>query len=1049
MVIRHMLVLAGILAFWSAAPAAAWEAAFHKEGANGWFRLTVPPSELADCSAVEVNPEPSDGMLFQVTTGSSRQDLRSSRAQIIACRQNMRVLQGASEMYGMDHEKPFTGSDQEYIDTLYKNKYLYSRISGPSGRCRYRFVTDSHGSKTVRCDAHGTIEPEADEREQIRKADEESLLETPSLLVFGRCRGAGPARLRLHDRRDGRLLREITLEIPANTVTDDPRVRDDWFDTWKRRMIVLERQTPADSLFSYLARQVPLRLGLIRDEPEQDRVPIFRRRDTPDADLYSLTTGALAIQEALQLDRMSRPPASATVADQADPITVLSGPEIKSHPYETMLSGREPRGVQLDRLVPAEFYACHFSNINSQIAFGDLLDQWGTSLLHTLQAAAHDARVKEKLLDQLCLETSELTRLFGDRVIADLTICGADPFLHEGTDLSVLFTVKNRALFDMMAQKRFAAAHERFPQAREERLDFDGIQVFALTTPDRHLHSFSCMLDGVSVYSNSNAAIGRIIAVWRGRHPSLAQAADYRYMRTVFPHDPATEDVFLYLSDAHIRQLVGPVWKIARRRQLHCIGSLRLLQNAITLYADEHPGKTPALADLVADNCMKASYLFCPEGGTFTLASDTLEPACSFHGRLRYLQPIIERPPSRVTKEEISEYKTFVDSYKQYWRRFFDPVGIRGRLATDGISLETCILPLVENSLYDGFKTMCGGTPASLDLPIHPKTIGLLAGKLNGDGVNTLTSGWDETIRQLIAGSTLTKDEFLRAIGPGFVLGLVDGDLRFEFMQDTSGLLMIDMARDPARAALAGVFLYSLNLPVFSVVQVRDETLAARFLREFLDQLVRHSMGSESRFSDGLRLRTYETSLGTGKPSYHTLELGLFVVRFRFFFAIHDGALLISTQRGVLERMLNGPVERLQTTANLEFRLRYKAFDRISEATRLGWQEQVREACLNNLGSLYALSRLRGIPLESWSDESLRINGYVPFCPEGGVYRDEPGHGGIICSIHGTPEKSRQPESADTAQPLNRFVDSLEELIASLEFTPEGIFTRTTIRRKQ
>ncbi len=1048
MALRSILVLAGILALWSAGPAAAWEAAFHKEGANGWFRLTVPHEELAGCSAADVVSEPADRSLFQVTIGSSRLGLRSSRAQDVACRQNMRILLGASEMYEMDHAKPFAGPDQEYLEILYKEKYLSARITGPSGRCRYRFVTDSHGAKTVRCDAHGPIDPDANDLERLRKAKEESLQEKPALLVFGRCRAAGPARLRLHDRRDGRLVREITLEVPATDVSDDPRVRDDWFDSWKRHMTVLGRQTPADSLFSFLARQVPSRLGLVRDEPERHRPTLFGRRDTPDADLYSLTTGALAIQEALQLDRMNRPPASATVDDQTEPITVLSGPDIESHPYETMIAGREPAIPPLDRLVPSEFYSCHFSDINRQIAFGDLLDQWGTSLLHTLQAAAHDARVKEKLLDQLCLETSELTRLFGDQVIADLTVCGADPFLHEGTDLSVLFTVKNRALFDMMAQKRFAAARERFPQAREERREVDGVSVFALTTPDRHLHSFSCVLGEVSVYSNSAAAIERIIAVWRGRRPSLAQSADYRYMRTVFPHDPTREDVFLYLSDAHIRHLVDPVWKIARRRQLHCISSLRLLQNAVTLHADEHPGELPTLTDLVADGCLKESYLSCPDGGTFTLASDTAEPVCSFHGRLRYLRPIVDRPPNRVTKEEVTEYKGFVDSYKRYWRRFFDPVGIRGRLATDSIALETCILPLVENSLYDGFKTMCGGAPASIDLPIHPGTIGLLTGKLNGEGVSELTSGWDETINSLVAGSTLTKDEFLRAIGPALVLGLVDGDLRFEFMQDTSGFLMIDMARDPGRAAVAGVLLYSLNLPVFGVVQVRDEPLAARFLREFLDQLVRYSMSDESRFSSGLRLRTYETSLGTGKPAFHTLELGLFVVRFRFFFAVHGGALLVSTQRSVIERMLNGPVDRLKTSANLEFRLRYKAFDRISEATRLGWQEQVREACLNNLGSLHALSRLRGIPPDRWNDESLRINGYVPFCPEGGAYRDEPGRGGIVCPVHGTPEYPRQPESADATQPLNRFVDSLEELTASLEFTPEGLFTRTTIRRK-
>ncbi len=1020
-------------------------AVFFKEGTNGWFRLTLSQDELGGCSTAEIAPEPVDHTLFQVTTDSSRENILSLRAQDAVCRQNMRVLQNASEMYAMDHLTPFTGPDTEYMEILYKEKYINSRIKPPTSRCRYRFPPGHDGSRMIRCDAHGSLDPDVAERERLEKAREESLRSKPVLLVFGRCRGAGPARLRLHNRRDGRLVKEITLDIPAGSGGDDARIKEDWFDAWNRRMVLLGRQTPADSLYPYLALQVPRRLGILHDEPDRSR-QIFRQ-NPPAADLYSLTTGALAIQEALQLDRMNRPSGAASGTAQTDSITVLHGPEIKSHPYEKMIAGRQCRTLPLDRLIPAEFYACHFSDINRQIAFGDLLDQWGTSLLHTLQAAAHDARVKEKLLEQLCLETSELTRLFGDQVIADLTICGADPFLHEGTDLSVLFTIKNQALFDVMAGKRFAGARERFPQAREEHLTIDGVPVFELTTSDRHLHSFSCSLDGVSVYSNSVAALERIVATWRGHHPALAQAADYRYMRTIFPPDPAQEDLFLYLSDAHIRQLVGPAWKIARRRQLLCISGLRLLQNAITLYTDENPGKTPTLEGIIADGCLKAQYLSCPEGGTYTLAAGDAEPVCSFHGRLRYLRPIIERVPDRVSREEITEYTAFVDSYRRYWRRFFDPVGIRGHLASDGVEIETCILPLVENSLYDGFKMMCGGEPAAMDLPIPPKTIGLLAGKLNSGGIGKMTSDWDQTIHQLIAGSTLTKDEFLRALGPGFVLGLVDGDLRFEFMQDTSGFLMTDMSRDPARAVMAGTLLYSLNLPLFGVVQVRDDMLAARFLREFLDQLVRHSMGSESRFSRGVRLRTYETSIAPEGPRYHTLEVGFFVVRFRFFFAVHNGAMLISTQRGVLEQMLSGPNDRLQTSANLEFRLRYRAFDRISEVTRLDWQEQVREACLNNLGSLQALSRLRGIPRERWAEESLRVNGYVPFCPEGGEYRDDSGQGAVTCSIHGHPEAPRQPRSADSRQPLNRFVDSLEELRASLRFTPEGIFTRTTIKR--
>ena len=70
------------------------------------------------------------------------------------------------------------------------------------------------------------------------------------------------------------------------------------------------------------------------------------------------------------------------------------------------------------------------------------------------------------------------------------------------------------------------------------------------------------------VYSNSPAGLRRVVDAHQGRLKSLAEALDFRYMRTVFPADAEKEDGFVFLSDPFIRQLVGPASKIKEKRRL-------------------------------------------------------------------------------------------------------------------------------------------------------------------------------------------------------------------------------------------------------------------------------------------------------------------------------------------------------------------------------------------------------------------------------------------------------------------------------------------------
>ena len=98
------------------------------------------------------------------------------------------------------------------------------------------------------------------------------------------------------------------------------------------------------------------------------------------------------------------------------------------------------------------------------------------------------------------------------------------------------------------------------------------------------------------------------------------------------------------------------------------------------------------------------------------------------------MTPCREIALERVTQDEAKEYKTFVEKYSQYWRRYFDPIAIRVQVTPEQYRAETIILPLIDNSIYTGMATALGGEPEPLDaLPVPKRNIFSVAVRLNKD----------------------------------------------------------------------------------------------------------------------------------------------------------------------------------------------------------------------------------------------------------------------------------------------------------------------------
>jgi hypothetical protein len=145
-------------------------------------------------------------------------------------------------------------------------------------------------------------------------------------------------------------------------------------------------------------------------------------------------------------------------------------------------------------------------------------------------------------------------------------------------------------------------------------------------------------------------------------------------------------------------------------------------------------------------------------------------------------------------------------------------------------------------------------------------------------------------------------------------------------------------------------------------------------------------------------------------------------------------------------------------------RMRPQNWNAVLPDFQLSWAENDREACLNNLGALSAVSRAltarapgaaaSGGPTGEELDQLVRryadrFHGVHLFCPEGGLYRVSADGRNVTCSIHGSVTDPRQPSQPTTESAPGRLLRELAGATATLKFTSDGLHAVVVIDRKQ
>ncbi len=814
----------------------------------------------------------------------------------------------------------------------------------------------------------------------------------------------------------------------------------------------LEGQTPEFGFFSFAretTRQLykipfPRQLGGGNNDPfAASSVGRGTQR------LYELTTGAAAIAESLALERMrSRGQPANKAAPRTIAIGEVQGIDVAEHPWQRMMGDKVPAREPLARLVPSDNYYVHFKTIGKFLEAADLLDQWGTPVVRACEVNSRDYRIRQKLEQQLCLKSTGLARILGPAVIHGLVVTGNDPYLREGSDFSMIFDLVNKKLFLAGAELTLNEARKKFSKTlREDKMTYQGVTIESFVTPLREVSLHRAVFGDYAVYSNSAVAVQRIIDTNQGKIRPLAEALDFQYLRTIFRHDDPDEDGFIYLSDAFIRNLVGPAVRIKERRRLEALTSMHMLTDAAMYTAWETGKPAQNQQQILAVTGLEQEELVAGDGNFASWDSERKVAFSSLYNTLAFATPLIEIPIDKTTPAEAQEYQTFRQQYLGLWRRYFDPIGIRLSLKKEQARLDVYILPLVATSQYNQLRRITGQGSIKID-PAMFSNKTLLQYLMH---VSPQVFGRDVLP---VLGNDLVADLALRSwLGDWFTVRFDDSDVYAKLLQSYIRAQMFPEQQRDFTRDLDLLF----QVPVTVGFQVRSTVVFAGLLTKVRSAIENTLPGAieweplKEPYKDVpiVRIKVKAEKLIGAPDRWKDLNL---------YYALIDSAFYVSLQEAPIREIIDHsiamkdnkkgpPTIEVNTMLHLSPRAAVQAKDLLK--LYLEWEAHRRAQINNRL--LYALykSNVVGPQDDSATVEAaaLQYLGFVPVSPDLAPFRYEWKKDEVVNRRHGSERQPTLNPGVDAASPLGQILEEFATIRADLRFREDGIHTTVTLQR--
>ena len=434
---------------------------------------------------------------------------------------------------------------------------------------------------------------------------------------FGRYHGTVPDRFELlAEARDAQAAPRQIAALQAKLLPPhegEQSLREQWIRLRLRR---IDSEMLAPGQPDFWAYQHAYSNHLLNGTPWQTPGATTWRPRRPTGLLGSmeLVTGMDAVEESLQLSVLRNPTTGEPEPQpRADiPLSEMAPPQIESHDFVALQKGLPPAPVPEEaRFACEDSLFLWFSSVNGALRMGDQAAIWQRALAPVSDLVDVDGSA-QTFLSRLGLQVTPQLRPFYGIAVDSIGVVLDDPYLAEGAEMSLILRARSESVLDLrLAQFDDAALREHPGLAIVEHSD--GVhRLRELHAADGSIRSFRCAVGRYRIYSTSLAALRRVLEAWDGRARRLADAADFRYVRSVLPGG----DGFLYFSDACVRRFVSPGFKLTELRRVRCLANLRVLDDAADLSdLEQNPKRSvPALVD--ADYLARAPR--CPSGGPYS-----------------------------------------------------------------------------------------------------------------------------------------------------------------------------------------------------------------------------------------------------------------------------------------------------------------------------------------------------------------------------------------------------------------------------------------------
>ncbi len=378
-------------------------------------------------------------------------------------------------------------------------------------------------------------------------------------------------------------------------------------------------------------------------------------------------------------------------------ITELKGVEVPSHPWEEMLDGRTPERPASASLVPRDMLYVHLGSRTTYRALKDALTSVGgplSSIVDISDPFAFEDRIAQRL------GLTNVDALL--ELVDDLSFVSEDFDFFPNTDYALILKLRGSA----------DAAVKLLGPTDDGRRGFVG---------------------EFYVVASSTQLFDRITATADDEASSLDAALDFHYALTQL--EPRRDGI-IYLSDDFIRKLVSPMYRLNAARRNRVVREIEALQQSIFAFR-VLTGRWP----LTLDEMQTEKYIDLAavrDASVYTIGPDGVLAHAEW-GTIWNVSPVSRVPITTISIAEKHRYEAFVDGYESFWREFFDPIGVAITVG-DQIKLHTIILPLIDNSAYNGVRDVTGGAPASFEFVTRADRSAamLFVSRFSIDGVFTM-----------------------------------------------------------------------------------------------------------------------------------------------------------------------------------------------------------------------------------------------------------------------------------------------------------------------